>query len=166
MFGPNWLTPLRASRKGFALRCCAAGGGRLRVLPTLTLVCGAGTFWGTFPSSSSVVFYLLTLGLGTFVDFYLREIGPCTFVDLYLLAIGFCTTWSSSSWTSSCWCSGRALLGLLPPRGLVLALTSTCWRLGFASSWTSTTSSSSTWTSSTWSFAGGDYVFGCELYWL
>jgi hypothetical protein len=150
------------------------------VLPSLTLVCGAGTFWGTSSSSSSVVFYLLTLGLGTFVDFYLREIGPCTFVDLYLPVIGHCTTWSSS-WTSSCWCSGRALLGLLPPDGLVLALTSTCWRLGFAStwtpttwcsttwtptSWTSTTSSPSTWTSSTWSFAGGDYVFGCELYWL
>jgi hypothetical protein len=41
---PNWLTPLRASRKGFALRCCAAGGGRLRVLPSLTYI----FFWNIY----------------------------------------------------------------------------------------------------------------------
>ena len=115
-------------------KACAADSWRQTsgAAASLTLVCGAGTFWGTFPSKSSVVFYLLMLGLGTFVDFYLREIGPRTFVDLYLPAIGLCTTWSSS-WTPSCWCSGCALLGLLPPGGLVPAPTSTCWWSGCSS---------------------------------
>ena len=102
LFGPNWLTPLRASRKGFVLRCCAAGGGRLRVLPSLTLVAEL-ELSGEPPLRARA--WSSTSWRSGLVPLWTSTCGRSGLAPL---------------WTSTCRRSGFALRGL-PPCGLLCA---------------------------------------------